>query len=1593
MAQLILIPLGQALGGAIGGAVATAIGGAIGAIAGEYINTLLKPAAEREGPRLKAQDVTSSSEGAPMTMLWGRSRMAGNIIWATRLEEEVIKRTERTGGKGGPKVNITEYEYYANLAVALCEGEVSRIGRIWIDGKEIDQTKTTIRRYLGTETQMPDELIEAKEGAGAVSAYRGTAYIVFERLSVTEYGGRIPQITAELWRATGTLEPKLKAVALSGVGGGFGYDPLEQSQNSDGEAQTDNRHALTDDSDFSASLRELAELAPAVAALELRPQWYVDNIDCGDCQIRPGVADRVSTLPFAAHTASRATAAPVTRVFGQPLFGGTSDDAALVRGALEAAARGFSLTLRPELMLDPAPVYAWQKPALPASLVIAWSPELARFAGVGSGTGATSVDGISWAAHSMPARSWKSICWAPARGMFAAVASDLTGDTIYTSPDGIIWTAASAVAGAWRAVVWSESLGRFAAIGTAAPYVMWSDSGTSWTAGTGAVARSWGLLTYAPALKMFLALDTGSTNVMTSSDGKKWVDRATSGGGTTAWQRGVAWSESLGLFVSIGQFISNRQIKTSPDGITWTTAKTLGFNIFNNLAWAPEAGLFLAYAGHSDTLYASSDGVTWVPRASPYTALTAGQMLWCPDLARFIITDDASLAISNSTYKPALAALSCQPAPGEVGSPDAGGDTTELGTQVDDFFGTAAAGDFTTSVDAATGAVSLDYTGPVAWGYRRFILHYAKLVAALNSAVPGTIASFYIGAGLTGLTRLRLADSPIDPADYPVVQALKTLAADVRAVLGGGVAISYAADWREYGAYTLADGRVGWPLDVLWADGNIDFIGIDAAYPLSDWRDGLEHLDAQAGAATIYDIDYLKSGIEGGEFYDWRYADKAARDAQSRTTIADAVVGKPWVFRPKDLRNWWGALHYPRAAADSEEASPSDWLAEAKPIRLGASYPAIDKGTNAPGALFDPISAAHARPPYSSGARDDAIQRAALEAVADYWADAANNPTSGVYAGRMVDADALTFGPWDTRPFPAYPIDGRWFADADNYEYGTTLNGRLGVADAAGTIRKVLADFGYSAYVIGALGAVVDGATSQGGSSARAVLEGLQPALLFDVVETTGHLRFQHRGGPLIALSADSLVEREDDLPWTVQRAQETDLPLVIEMSYGELVTDDQTATVEARRGVGGSDRTARITLPITGNAARVSALAEIALAEAWHGREQLECTLPMSALRVEVGDLLALSGLRGLWRVGTIGDGAQRPAMLTRFDPRIYTPLRFARRTKHPVGGSIDGLAGSAAASPVVALMDLPLLLDGHDPDAGYMAGWMRPFGAGIAAYRSPSSENYTLDQVLPIYSIMGSTVEAFGPGPADRWDNGNALVVELFQGELAGTDDLSVFAGANALAVENEQGEWEIVQFSAAELVAPHSYRLTRLLRGVRGSEHAMRDPLPSGARVVVIDGGVVQTGLTSASKGAALNWRMGPSDRLVADPVFTATSFTFNGKGHRPYAPAQLRASAAAGGDIALSWVRRSRLGADNWEQVEIPLGEAIEAYEIDIMDGATVLRTISTATPAATYTAAEQTTDFGAPQTSITFHAYQISASYGRGIAANYSGALT
>ena len=294
MATVVLQYAGQALGTVLGGPLGAVIGRAAGAVAGSFIDQKLFGGGRSiKGPRINDLRVMSSSEGADIPRIWGRMRVSGQVIWATQFEEVKNTSTEKTSAKGGgSSTKVTEYQYYANFAVALCEGEIDRIGRVWADGKDYDLSEVTYRVHTGSETQEPDSLILAKEGTDNAPAYRGTAYVVFERLPVNDFGNRLPQLSFEVIRGAGGLERAVRAINIIPGSTEFGYDTeIVTSRAGRGQTASENAHASALRSDWSVSIDDLTATCRNLEAAALVVAWFGTDLRCGQCEIKPGVEE------------------------------------------------------------------------------------------------------------------------------------------------------------------------------------------------------------------------------------------------------------------------------------------------------------------------------------------------------------------------------------------------------------------------------------------------------------------------------------------------------------------------------------------------------------------------------------------------------------------------------------------------------------------------------------------------------------------------------------------------------------------------------------------------------------------------------------------------------------------------------------------------------------------------------------------------------------------------------------------------------------------------------------------------------------------------------------------------------------------------------------------------------------------------------------------------------------------------------------------------------------------------------------------------------------------------------------------------------
>ncbi len=911
--------------------------------------------------------------------------------------------------------------------------------------------------------------------------------------------------------------------------------------------------------------------------------------------------------------------------------------------------------------------------------------------------------------------------------------------------------------------------------------------------------------------------------------------------------------------------------------------------------------------------------------------------------------------VGQPTY-PWRGRITCDPAQGLVGTPDK---TSAINVQVDAFVGQAQVGHFNAFGETIT------YSGPIDWGYRRMILHYAKLVQ-----LAGGVDAFLIGSEMRQMTFLRSSQT-----QFPFVDALVDLAVDVRSIVGTGTKISYAADWSEYSGYQPSDeaGSKYFHLDKLWGNDVIDAIGIDNYMPLSDWRDGVDHHDALI-ANSPYDLDYLQGNIAGGEGFDFYYGSSSDRLNGTRSEISDGDYNEAWVWRYKDLKNWWANTHHNRI--EGVRASlPTEWVAQSKPFwltELGCG--AVDKGSNLPSAFADPKSAENALPYFSNGAADPLQQRQHLRAYHLYWQpdsadfEESNNPISSIYGSRMLDPERIYVWTWDARPFPAFPNNLSVWSDGKNYATGHWLTGRLGGMGANEFVQAIGRDYGVEIKSDISSNALIEGLHIGNVTSLRNAISPILDAADLMVVDKVDGV-YVTKSSNLADLSV-SKNEMASDNGEIISRTKPDFFAAIghLAYSYSERKKAYLNTTISASSIKGEGVATVNSGLVMSEVNARYAA--QISLKKLNSSDDVIEFNLPYSNIALEVGDIIDVDEqVNGPFIITEIRDGDFRRISGRAVVGQVSLLDQMEQELPELIGTPIVSV-------PEIVIAHLPALVD--------VDGASRLF---IGAYAEPWPSQLIIEDVgtrvqiasLSKSATIGVVTQAIANAGGHVWDYGSRLEVELYGGHLSSESELSVMASSNRLAVERDDGSWEIIGFVVAEMVDNSTYLLSKLLRNLIGSDGD--STISVGNRVMLLDQSVAIVDVVQEALGSsvAVIAYAGASDDEGAE-----ISVDLDLDVVLPLAPAHLKSVRNnVSDDVVISWVRRTRVNGNSWALAEVPLVLLPEKYEVQIYDGASLVRIIESGFPEVTYSVADQVADFGVLPAGFDFSVSQVSPIYGAG----------
>lgn len=302
------------------------------------------------------------------------------------------------------------------------------------------------------------------------------------------------------------------------------------------------------------------------------------------------------------------------------------------------------------------------------------------------------------------------------------------------------------------------------------------------------------------------------------------------------------------------------------------------------------------------------------------------------------------------------------------------------------------------------------------------------------------------------------------------------------------------------------------------------------------------------------------------------------------------------------------------------------------------------------------------------------------------------------------------------------------------------------------------------------------------------------------------------------------------------------------------------------------------------------------------------------------------------------------------------------------------------------VAIMDIAPLRDNQTQTGGFY--WATsPFGenqgfVGASLFES-MDDGTTFSRIgaTDLQSTMGyATTTLAAPVTAAVIDEVNTVNVVTYTNSLASATESEVLSGANRILLGDE-----ILGFIDVVQEVDGSFTLSRLLRGLRDTDDQMSTHTSSDAFIWLNAIGVNFSDRPITHLNQVRDFRSVPAGGLLGDFSTQADDITINFNCLRPFAPTDVVGVIDGSDNWIFTWQRRTRAIYNAMSGNPMPQLEPARLYEIDIMDGATVVRTISvTDAETATYTEAQQDADFvpATPITPLTIRLFQVSTVVGR-----------
>lgn len=494
-----------------------------------------------------------------------------------------------------------------------------------------------------------------------------------------------------------------------------------------------------------------------------------------------------------------------------------------------------------------------------------------------------------------------------------------------------------------------------------------------------------------------------------------------------------------------------------------------------------------------------------------------------------------------------------------------------------------------------------------------------------------------------------------------------------------------------------------------------------------------------------------------------------------------------------------------------------------------------------------------------------------------------------------------------------------------------------------------------------------------------------------DVADQVGQIRYiKKTSGMKGSIDLEVMNARESgstpsqNFPISYSVETEVYMPDQVNITYLDEEMDYQLNTQRAYRKYGNAINIINLEIPVVMSSQVAIDMAHRLLWLAWAHKNGASFSANDSWRRVNAGDVLGVP----------VPGNRVVPMRITRkqrgrngiieFDA-IYEDSELFNLQIAGIDGtprhSVFDKSGATTWIPI----DAPLLRDTDSPTGFYWAATGLDAWRGASIKRSSDGGTTFADMSdVVVRSPIGNVTGTLGDGPTEVIDTINTLTVTLISSKttMESISEELLFNGNNAAWIgPAEGGIGEVIQFQTATLISGTTYELSNFVRGRLGTEH-FTGSHASGEVLVMLKRGPLGTSDFGLPDWNKLNFYKAITF-LQYEEVTDSQEFTNTGVRSKPLSPVHLKGTRDTSNNLTITWLRRSRLRQPGLGYGPLPLGETTEQYEIDILDGSTVVRTITATSETATYTAAEQTSDGLTPGDFVSMNIYQISETYNRG----------